>query len=66
MDTGLFVAGLVAIALGLSVVVGSRYLFPRLDVSDADLDRLVLITVAVGGLLLTFGLIVVVFALIAW
>ena len=65
MGTGLFVAGLVAIALGLLVVVGARYLFARLDVSDENLDRLILLTVGLGGLLLTAGVIVVFIALIA-
>ena len=64
MSTSLLVAGLVSIALGLSVVVGARRLLPRLDVSDAILDRLVLVTAGIGGLLLTFGVIVGLFAVI--
>jgi len=56
VNVELVVFGLVAIAIGVALLYGARYLYPRLELADEALASVRLLTAIIAALLLLGGL----------
>lgn len=63
MNVGTVVGGVGIVVLGLGTLYATRHLLPKVDVPDEVADYLRLLTAMFAGVLIVFGLILVLFGL---